>query len=78
MKEILSMIKANNEMGLLQSGHAYMMNRAASNHIEYLSYNELIKGIDFHLFINEIVEMDLELVLSKLEDLSKRLFTTEG
>jgi len=70
------MIKADNEMGLLQAGHVYMMNRAASNHIEYLKYNELVKGIDYHIFIKEVAEKDLDEVLTKLEDIYKKAFTS--
>lgn len=68
LKEIISMIKANNEMGLFQSAHLYMMNRALSNHIEYLKYNEYVKGIDFHKFIEEISNNKLNEILDKLKE----------
>lgn len=76
IKEIITMIKASNEMGLLQSGHIYMMNRAASNHIEYLKYNELVKGIDYHLFIKELLEKDIEEVISNLENIYNKAFSS--
>lgn len=78
LKEILSMIKANNEMGLLQSGHVYMMNRSASNHIEYLKFNEYVKGIDFYIFIKELVEKDLNDTLSKLKEISNKVFSRKN
>lgn len=76
IKEIISMIKAGNEMNLLHAGHVYMMNRAASNHIEYLKYAELVKGIDYHLFVKELQEKDLNEVVSKLEAIYNKAFTS--
>ena len=76
IKEIISMINAGNEMNLLHMGHVYMMNRAASNHIEYLKYNELVKGIDFYLFVKELNENMPDDILTKLEEIFHKAFSS--
>lgn len=74
LKEIVAMIKANNEMRLYQNAHVSMMNRAKSNHIEELKYQEMINGIDFYLFIKELSDEKLEDTLKKLENVYKKVF----
>lgn len=75
LKEILLMIKAGSEMGLYQTAHVKMMNRAVSNHLEFFKYNEYINGIDFQLFIKNIVDKDIKEIASKLENIYNKVFS---
>lgn len=75
IKETILLIKASNEIGLYQRAHVMMMNRATSNHLEYMKYGEYINGVDFYQFIKEIEKKDMKEVSEKLENVYNKVFT---
>lgn len=78
LKEIVLLIKASNEIGLYQRAHVMMMNRATSNHLEYMKYGEYINGVDFYQFIKEIAEKDMKEVSEKLEKVYNKVFSRKN
>lgn len=75
LKEIILELKASQEIGLLQRAHVMMMNRASSNHVEFYKFSQYVNGIDFMLFIKEIVEKDMAEVAERLQEVYGKIFS---
>ena len=79
--EILSEVKSRLKMSLSSAGNSVSAIRAMSYFSETSLYNDMTMGIDFYRVVamyEEHFQEKKEELVSKLEDLSKRIFTREG
>ncbi len=79
--EILSEVKSRLKMSLSSAGNSVSAIRAMSYFSETALYNDMTMGIDFYRVVamyEEHFQEKKEELVSKLEDLSKRIFTREG
>ncbi len=79
--EILSEVKSRLKMSLSSDGNSVSAIRAMSYFSETSLYNDMTMGIDFYRVVamyEEHFQEKKEELVSKLEDLSKRIFTREG
>ncbi len=74
IKELLNMINSRLEMALFDNAHALMINRALSHHRKFYKYNELTNGIDYLLFIRNLIDKPEEFDYDKLASVYEKLF----
>lgn len=74
IKELINMINSRLEMGLFDNAHALMINRVLSHYRDFYKYNELTNGIDYLLFIRDLIENPKNLDLDKLASVYKKIF----
>lgn len=78
LKELIQMTSSRLDMSLFDSGHVIMMNRALSNHIKFYKYNELVNGIDYQLFIRDLLKTNIDEVCRNLEKIYSKVFNSNN
>lgn len=76
--EVVKQMKSRLEMGIYDSGHAITMNRVASYFSASSKCNELINGLDFFFFIQDLekhFDEKYDTVLAQIQSLYKKVFS---
>lgn len=74
LKEIVGELKSRMQMSFLSSGHATAIGRGASYYSQSAYYNELIEGISFYRFLQDL-DKNFD---SKKEEITAKLNETAG
>lgn len=77
IKELINMLLSKLDSEIFDNGHIFMINRAFSSQNKYFKYYELVKGIDFHLFVKKLSKMNIDDVINNLISVYKKLFFKE-
>lgn len=80
-REVLQMLKSQMETGIFQQGHTVVAGRVAAYHSAYCRFNEMLNGLDFLFFLQDLdnhFEERFDAVYAKLQDIYSRLVTREG
>ncbi len=81
IKEIVGEAKATMKDSLLSAGHINALTRAASFAAKESYFRELTSGISFYKFLEKLYldfENEVESLLFKLNDISKKIFTADN
>ena len=74
-KDLLNMLYSRLELSLYDSAHSLMMTRALSHTSDYENFVDLTAGVDFFLFVKELLKKDVKETLDKLKDIYSRLYS---
>lgn len=77
-REVLQMLKNQIQMGIFQQGHTVVAGRVTAYHSAYSRFNEMLNGLDFLFFLQDLdnhFDERFEETLTKVQDLYSRLLT---
>ena len=81
LKEIIAQLKSRLQMAMVSSGHTLAVNRATSYFSMSSKYKELLSGVDFYRFIEELdksFDNRSDEVVTKLQNVVRTIFRKEN
>ncbi len=78
LAEVIRELKSRFEMSMMNNGHVFSARRAFSRQNRSGAYEELVEGISYYVFLNELekgLDYNIRTTAEKLKDVASRIFT---